>query len=242
MFVPVKEEAVGAAKENIYEILYDKILICKKDIACKEGTFKKNAVVYPAIVNYQVTMLYDLRDWAGDGESIKRCSFARPLEKITIDNYFEYFEINEKASALYQDMTLQQAFIQGMSDGYKENANSCFGFGLIMLALASVVCWLSETGRVNGASVYIVMFILIGLSIMSFISMISINFVKTRKTGILIANLDNTKEKLLLSIINEEQYSGVCDNIVNAKKDLLRRLQEDICPDKKKDKKSTTRH
>ena len=209
MFISSQRE--NTKKENIYDILEGKILICKKEIACKEGVFKRNACIFPVIVNYKIESLFDLREWNCEAAPDTVCPKGTVLERINSSNYSDYFEINVKGSKLYGEIQEQSKSISYKETNFNALCRAFFEITLIMFTAAVIAA---------GFELGVLALLFLAYSALSLIIMMIIKMLKKRKILKLNASLDVIKEDLLSNIMEIEQFSGD-DEYVKMKEKLV---------------------
>lgn len=202
--------------ENIYDILGKKILICKKDIPCKEGVFKKYAAVYPVIVNRKITKLCDLRDWTCDNNPEEHCPVGTLTESITVSNYQDYFEVNEKAVEYFGEVLKQKHEIKDKTDMI-----DCAKTDFFEIALVTFAALLIGFGFVKSHSIGTYTIAVIVITAIDIFISLMLRYEKKHILKRLTPTYEDTKYKLRLCILTKEQYSGCDEAYVEMREKLV---------------------
>ena len=211
---------------NLNELIGEKILMCKKDIKCDGGTLEKGSLVYPWIYpedinseNLKVVRLSDISQCYGQ-TSISFESEYRVKERIDINNYAEYFEVNQEATAYYTEFDKEQTELYNQETKYEIRMGKCVCMFFVSL-LILVVLFLAD----EDWGIHIPLSIPISTSIMAVSIILAIIFSRIKKHIKKEAD-EISKDRLtyLSMIASDSEYSANCDEEMKRLKEKLTAL------------------
>ena len=104
-----EKEIVKREKEQkdlvLSNTLANTLFICKKDILCKKGIFMQGTPVFlDTDGKASIKNIYDPMQWNKYGHDYKVCFNDCCLDRITADNFSEYFEYNRELTLAYENI------------------------------------------------------------------------------------------------------------------------------------------
>ena len=102
MYIENKKET------RLIDLMGENIFSCKKDIKCENGTFLKGSLVYLSFSHDGFptrVRLFNVDDWnSAEGLSIFCCSSDCCLEEITVNNFYDYFNLEENVTSKFAEI------------------------------------------------------------------------------------------------------------------------------------------